>query len=121
MSKGARTFIHCHAHSDCQPMVPKATKHDASKPKAIVLQQCNGNTKAFCGHSNNEHINRTEESKPVIAFDGPVCTNVHSTYGNDCAITIKIKVCVCSIQASEICMQFAYDRCFGIDGNTLKI
>lgn len=36
----------------------EATKHDASKPKAFVLQQCTGNTKAFCGHSNNEHINR---------------------------------------------------------------
>lgn len=76
-------------------MVPKATKHDASKPKAIVLQQCNGNTKAFCGYSNNEHINRTEESKPVVAFDGLFCTIYK--YTNDSAITIKIEVCVCNL------------------------
>lgn len=48
--------------NECQPTVSKATKHNATRPKAYVLQQCNGSTKTFCGHSNNEHVNRTEES-----------------------------------------------------------
>lgn len=65
----------------------EATKHDASKPKAFVLQQCTGNTKAFCGHSNNEHINRkrrgslnTQEKLVSILANVHVCLFIASAF-----------------------------------------